>query len=128
MIRKIFVNLPVKDLKRSMSFSSSLASSSTRNSAAIAAGGVQLHLASAEALPPFTEPFDKVMASNVHRFLANPVSTLRRFGDHPWRVGSDGVGARREPCDSTTTQLEHARRLPRWKELRRPRMTRIRRP
>ena len=33
-----------------------------RNRAAIGAGRAQLHLASADALPPFTEPFDKVMA------------------------------------------------------------------
>lgn len=56
-----------------------LRQASRRNRAAIAAGRVQLHLASADALPPFTEPFDKVMASNVHMFLDDPVSTLRRW-------------------------------------------------
>ena len=56
-----------------------LRQASHRNRAAIAAGRVQLHLASADALPPFTEPFDKVMASNVHMFLHDPVSTLRRW-------------------------------------------------
>src|SRR5919197_5793912 len=50
-----------------------LRQASRRNRAAIAAGRVQLHLASADALPPFTEPFDKVMASNVHMFLHDPV-------------------------------------------------------
>jgi ubiquinone/menaquinone biosynthesis C-methylase UbiE len=52
---------------------------SRRNVAAIAAGRVELHLASAEALPAFTEPFDKVMASNVHMFLEDPVDVLRRW-------------------------------------------------
>ncbi len=52
---------------------------SRRNAAAIAAGRVELHLASAEAPPAFTEPFDKVMASNVHMFLEDPVNTLRRW-------------------------------------------------
>ncbi len=56
-----------------------LRQASRRNRAAIAASRVQLHLASADALPPFTEPFDKVMASNVHMFLDDPVSTLRRW-------------------------------------------------
>jgi ubiquinone/menaquinone biosynthesis C-methylase UbiE len=56
-----------------------LRQASRRNRAAIAAGRVELHLASAEALPPFTEPFDKVMASNVHMFLVDPVSTLRQW-------------------------------------------------
>jgi ubiquinone/menaquinone biosynthesis C-methylase UbiE len=56
-----------------------LRQASRRNRAAIAAGRVQLHLASADALPPFTEPFDKVMASNVHLFLDEPVATLRRW-------------------------------------------------
>jgi len=49
---------------------------SQRNAAAIAAGRVELHLASAEAPPASTEPFDKVMASNVHMFLQEPVSAL----------------------------------------------------
>ena len=56
-----------------------LRQASRRNRAAIGAGRVQLHLASADALPTFTEPFDKVMASNVHMFLDDPVSTLRRW-------------------------------------------------
>ncbi|HET9830053.1 MAG TPA: methyltransferase domain-containing protein, partial [Vicinamibacterales bacterium] len=56
-----------------------LRQASRRNRAAIAACRVQLHLASAAALPPFSEPFDKVMASNVHMFLDDPVATLRRW-------------------------------------------------
>jgi ubiquinone/menaquinone biosynthesis C-methylase UbiE len=52
---------------------------SRRNAGAIAAGRVELHLASAEALPPFTSLFDKVMASNVHMFLKDPVGTFRRW-------------------------------------------------
>jgi SAM-dependent methyltransferase len=56
-----------------------LRQASRRNRAEIDAGRVQLHLASADALSPFTEPFDRVMASNVHMFLDDPVSTLRRW-------------------------------------------------
>jgi ubiquinone/menaquinone biosynthesis C-methylase UbiE len=56
-----------------------LRQASRRNRAALAMGRVQLHLASADALPPFTHPFDKVMASNVHMFLDDPVSTLGRW-------------------------------------------------
>ncbi len=56
-----------------------LRQASRRNAAAIAAGRVELHLASAETLPAFTESFDKVMASNVHMFLEDPVATLRRW-------------------------------------------------
>ncbi len=50
-----------------------------RNRAAIEAGRVHLYLASADALPPFPEPFDEVMASNVLLFLDDPASTLRRW-------------------------------------------------
>ncbi len=52
---------------------------SRRNRAAIAAGHVHLHLGSADALPAFKEPFDVLMASNVHLFLDDPVATLRRW-------------------------------------------------
>jgi hypothetical protein len=52
---------------------------SRRNAAAIAAGRVELHLGSGETPPPFSEPFDKVMASNVHMFLDEPVEALRRW-------------------------------------------------
>jgi cyclopropane fatty-acyl-phospholipid synthase-like methyltransferase len=56
-----------------------LRQASRRNRAAIAAGRVQLHLASAEELPAFAELFDKVMASNVYMFLDDAVATLRRW-------------------------------------------------
>jgi ubiquinone/menaquinone biosynthesis C-methylase UbiE len=56
-----------------------LRQASRRNKAAIADGRVQLHLASAEALPAFNELFDRVMASNVHMFLDEPVATLRTW-------------------------------------------------
>jgi ubiquinone/menaquinone biosynthesis C-methylase UbiE len=52
---------------------------SHRNGAAIATGRVQLHLASAAALPGFTESFDKVMATNVLMFLDDPVAALRQW-------------------------------------------------
>ena len=56
-----------------------LRQASRRNAAAIAAGRVELHLASAETLPAFTESFDKVMASNVHMFLDDPIAALKRW-------------------------------------------------
>jgi ubiquinone/menaquinone biosynthesis C-methylase UbiE len=56
-----------------------LRQASRRNAAAIAGGRVELHLASAEVLPAFAEPFDKVMASNVLMFVGNPVSVLARW-------------------------------------------------
>jgi SAM-dependent methyltransferase len=56
-----------------------LRQASRRNRAAIAAGRVQLHLASAAALPAFSESFDKVMASNVLMFLDDSVAALRQW-------------------------------------------------
>src|SRR5262249_22022216 len=56
-----------------------LRQASHRNRAAIAAGQVQLHVASADALPPFGEPFDKVMASNVHMSLDAPVAVFLQW-------------------------------------------------
>jgi ubiquinone/menaquinone biosynthesis C-methylase UbiE len=56
-----------------------LRQASRRNAEAIAAGRVELHLASAEALPAFAESFDKVMASNVLLFIEDPVATLRQW-------------------------------------------------
>jgi ubiquinone/menaquinone biosynthesis C-methylase UbiE len=56
-----------------------LRQASRRNAATIAADRVELHLASAEALPTFAEPFDKVMASNVHMFLEDPIAALKRW-------------------------------------------------
>jgi hypothetical protein len=47
----------------------------------IDAGCVQLHRASADALPSFTERFDKLLASNVHMCLRDPIATLRRWRD-----------------------------------------------
>jgi hypothetical protein len=51
--------------------------------------GAKTIAASADTLPPFTEPFDKVMASNVHMFFDDPVSTLWR-----WLVIGPAVGSR----------------------------------
>ena len=42
-----------------------------RNARAIEAGLVELHIASVDALPAFTNPFDKV-AVNVHLFWPDP--------------------------------------------------------
>lgn len=48
-----------------------------RNARAIRAGRVELLLGSAEALPRFDAPFDKVLAVNVFMFWNDPVSVLR---------------------------------------------------
>jgi SAM-dependent methyltransferase len=58
-----------------------LRQASRRNAAAIAARRVELQLGSGEALPTFTEGFDKVMASNVHMFLRDPVVALKGWLD-----------------------------------------------
>jgi ubiquinone/menaquinone biosynthesis C-methylase UbiE len=56
-----------------------LKQASRRNRASIAAGRVELLLGSATSLPPFEKPFDKVMASNVHHFLDDPVAALKQW-------------------------------------------------
>jgi SAM-dependent methyltransferase len=48
-----------------------------RNAAAIRAGRVELLLGSADALPRFDAPFDKVLAVNVYMFWSDPTSVLR---------------------------------------------------
>lgn len=48
-----------------------------RNSRAIAAGRVALHLASVDTMPALGAPFDKVFAVNVYQFLSAPVDMLR---------------------------------------------------
>jgi ubiquinone/menaquinone biosynthesis C-methylase UbiE len=58
-----------------------LRQASRRNRAVIDAGRVQLHRASADALPSFTERFDKLLVSNAHMFLRDPIETLRRWRD-----------------------------------------------
>jgi cyclopropane fatty-acyl-phospholipid synthase-like methyltransferase len=50
-----------------------------RNARAIEAGLVELHIASVDALPEFTSPFDKVFAVNVHLFWPDPVRILARL-------------------------------------------------
>ncbi len=53
-----------------------------RNREAMAAGRVELHLGSAESLPPFAAPFDKVFAVNVFMFWRDPrvvLAGLRRI-------------------------------------------------
>ncbi len=50
-----------------------------RNARAIAAGRVRLHVASADALPPFEAPFDRALAVNVYMFWPDPVATLGRL-------------------------------------------------
>lgn len=48
-----------------------------RNAQAIRAGRVELMLGSAEALPRFDAPFDKVLAVNVYMFWNDPIPVLR---------------------------------------------------
>jgi len=48
-----------------------------RNARAIAEGRVELHLGSAERLPPLPGPFDKVLAVNVYMFWDEPAAVLR---------------------------------------------------
>jgi SAM-dependent methyltransferase len=49
-----------------------------RNARAIAAGRVELHLGTAESLPPLGGSFDKVLAVNVYMFWREPVAVLRQ--------------------------------------------------
>jgi SAM-dependent methyltransferase len=49
-----------------------------RNISAIAAGRVELHLASLDTMPSFEVPFDKAFAVNVHGFWRDAVAALRR--------------------------------------------------
>jgi SAM-dependent methyltransferase len=48
-----------------------------RNAAAVKAGRVDLRLGSAEALPGFDEPFDKILAVNSLLFWDDPVARLK---------------------------------------------------
>jgi len=49
-----------------------------RNAAAMAAGRVELHLASLDTLPSFEAPFDKALAVNVYMFWDDAPAALRR--------------------------------------------------
>jgi SAM-dependent methyltransferase len=55
------------------------AQAARRNARAIEAGLVELHIASVDALPAFTSPFDKIFAVNVHLFWPDPVRALARL-------------------------------------------------
>jgi SAM-dependent methyltransferase len=57
-----------------------LRQASRRNAEAIAAGRVNLLLASAEQLPDFGFRFEKVFAVNVYIFWKDPVAVLRAIG------------------------------------------------
>ncbi len=50
-----------------------------RNAPAVAAGRVELHVASLDAMPTFGAPFDKVLAVNVYLFWPDPVGALARL-------------------------------------------------
>jgi SAM-dependent methyltransferase len=52
-----------------------------RNAAAVRAGRVDLRLGSAEALPGFDEPFDKILAVNSLLFWDDPVARLKELHD-----------------------------------------------
>jgi ubiquinone/menaquinone biosynthesis C-methylase UbiE len=51
-----------------------------RNAAAVRAGRVDLRLGSAESLPVFDAPFDKILAVNSLMFWDDPVARLRELG------------------------------------------------
>jgi SAM-dependent methyltransferase len=53
-----------------------LRQASKRNAAAIAAGRVELHLASVDALPDFPAKFDKIFGVNVHMFWSNAAAVI----------------------------------------------------
>jgi SAM-dependent methyltransferase len=52
-----------------------------RNAAAVSAGRVDLRLGSAESLPAFDAPFDKVLAVNSLFFWDDPVARLKELHD-----------------------------------------------
>jgi SAM-dependent methyltransferase len=52
-----------------------------RNAAAVRAGRVDLRLGSAEALPEFDAPFDKILAVNSLLFWDDPVARLKELHD-----------------------------------------------
>jgi SAM-dependent methyltransferase len=52
-----------------------------RNAAAVRAGRVDLRLGSAEALPRFDAPFDKILAVNSLMFWDDPVARLKELHD-----------------------------------------------
>jgi SAM-dependent methyltransferase len=52
---------------------------SRRNAQAVRSGRVDLRIGSAERLPEFDKPFDKILAVNVIPFLADPVASLTDF-------------------------------------------------
>ena len=52
-----------------------------RNAAAVSAGRVDLRLGSAEALPAFDAPFDKILAVNSLMFWDDPVARLKELHD-----------------------------------------------
>jgi ubiquinone/menaquinone biosynthesis C-methylase UbiE len=50
-----------------------------RNARAIREGRIQLQLSSAEALPSFEQPFDKIFSINSIHFWKDPVESIRRM-------------------------------------------------
>jgi SAM-dependent methyltransferase len=52
---------------------------SKRNAQALRSGQVDLRLGSAESLPKFDEPFDKILAVNAMQFVADPVECLTNW-------------------------------------------------
>jgi ubiquinone/menaquinone biosynthesis C-methylase UbiE len=52
---------------------------SRRNTDAVRSGRVSLHVGSAESLPPFEEPFDKILSVNSVMFWDDPVERLREM-------------------------------------------------
>ena len=59
-----------------------LRQASRRNRLAIREGRVQLYRSSAEDLPPFDQPFDKIFSINSIHFWTNPLQSIKQMRRH----------------------------------------------
>lgn len=81
---------------------------SKRNSEAVRSGRVDLRLGSAESLPTFEEPFDKILAVNTIQFVADPVECLRSLL-HLLRPGGRIAIAHQPRCPGATDETSATR-------------------
>ena len=79
-----------------------------RNAAAVRAGRVDLRLGSAEALPGFDAPFDKILAVNSLLFWDDPVARLKELHDRLRPGGQIAIVYRR----AGRTRPTRSRRVP----------------
>ena len=79
-----------------------------RNAAAVRAGRVDLRLGSAEALPGFDEPFDKILAVNSLMFWDDPVARLKELHD----LLRPGGRSRSSISRAARTRPTRSRRVP----------------